>query len=30
VRATTAYEQGHQKLPDLLKAYLLSDTLTCQ
>ncbi len=30
VRATTAYDKGQQKFPDLLKAYFLSDTLTCE
>ena len=29
VRATTAFEAGKQKVPDLLKAYIMSDSLTC-
>lgn len=29
VRATTSFESGKQKVPDLLKAYLMSDSLTC-
>jgi mono/diheme cytochrome c family protein len=30
IRASTAFDQGKQKIPDLLKAYFLSDTLTCE
>ena len=30
VRASTAYDKGQQKIPDLLKAYFMSDTLTCK
>lgn len=30
VRASSAYDRGEDRLPDLLKAYLLSDTLTCE
>ena len=29
VKASAAYEAGKQKLPDLMKGYFLSDTLTC-